>query len=71
LFNNVNSELVHLYSRLGHDILERKQTQGWGAKVIDQLALDLKAGYAYAVEFFVFTGKTICAQPTQGQRRSS
>jgi hypothetical protein len=38
----VNAELVQLYRRIGHDILQSQQTQGWGAKVIDRLALDLK-----------------------------
>ena len=31
----VNAELVQLYGRIGCDILQRQQTQGWGAKVID------------------------------------
>ena len=42
---SVNAELVQLYGRIGHDILERQQTQGWGAKVIDRLALDLKDAF--------------------------
>ena len=41
----INRELVLLYWQIGHDILERKQTQGWGAKVIDRLALDLTAAF--------------------------
>jgi predicted nuclease of restriction endonuclease-like (RecB) superfamily len=43
---SVNAELVQLYGRVGRDILERQQTQGWGAKVIDRLALDLKDAFA-------------------------
>jgi predicted nuclease of restriction endonuclease-like (RecB) superfamily len=42
---SVNAELVQLYGRVGRDILERQQTQGWGAKVIDRLALDLKDAF--------------------------
>lgn len=38
----VNRELVLLYWRIGHEILTRQQQQGWGAKVIDRLAKDLK-----------------------------
>jgi len=38
---SVNRELVLLYWHIGRDILERQQEQGWGAKVIDQLAKDL------------------------------
>lgn len=42
----VNAELVQLYGRIGRDILERQQSEGWGAKVIDRLALDLKDAFA-------------------------
>ena len=41
----VNAELVQLYGRIGHDILQRQQTLGWGAKVVDRLARDLKAAF--------------------------
>ena len=41
----VNAELVQLYGRIGRDILQRQQTQGWGAKVIDRLARDLKDAF--------------------------
>lgn len=41
----VNAELVQLYGRIGRDILQRQQTQGWGAKVIDRLARDLKNAF--------------------------
>jgi predicted nuclease of restriction endonuclease-like (RecB) superfamily len=38
----VNRELVLLYWQIGHEILLRQQQQGWGAKVIDRLARDLR-----------------------------
>lgn len=38
----VNSELVLLYWQIGREILDRQKRQGWGAKVIDQLAADLR-----------------------------
>jgi len=41
----VNAELVQLYSHIGQDIVQRQQAQGWGAKVIDRLARDLKDGF--------------------------
>lgn len=41
----VNSELVRLYWRIGKEILERQESQGWGTKVIDQLARDLKSEF--------------------------
>ena len=39
---SVNRELVLLYWSIGRDILARQKDQGWGAKVIDQLADDLR-----------------------------
>jgi predicted nuclease of restriction endonuclease-like (RecB) superfamily len=41
----VNTELVQLYGRIGRDILQRQEAQGWGAKVIDRLARDLKDAF--------------------------
>jgi len=41
----VNAELVQLYGRIGRDILQRQQVQGWGAKVIARLAQDLKDAF--------------------------
>lgn len=38
----VNRELVVLYWQIGKAILARQQQQGWGAKVIEKLAKDLK-----------------------------
>jgi predicted nuclease of restriction endonuclease-like (RecB) superfamily len=42
---SVNRELVLLYWNIGRDILERQQAQGWGAKIVDQLAKDLTAAF--------------------------
>ena len=41
----VNRELVMLYWHIGRDILARQQAQGWGAKVISRLAVDLTAAF--------------------------
>ncbi|WP_256377412.1 DUF1016 N-terminal domain-containing protein [Oerskovia sp. KBS0722] len=38
----VNSEVLRLYWSVGHEILERQQVAGWGSKVIDRLAADLR-----------------------------
>lgn len=38
----VNQELIILYWQIGQEILTRQQQEGWGAKVIDRLAKDLK-----------------------------
>ena len=39
---SVNRELILLYWNIGQRILEQQQRQGWGAKVVQQLAADLR-----------------------------
>jgi predicted nuclease of restriction endonuclease-like (RecB) superfamily len=41
----VSRELVLLYWQIGRDIAQRQQAQGWGAKVIDRLARDLRSAF--------------------------
>ena len=41
----VNRELVLLYWQIGRDILARQAEQGWGAKVIERLAQDLRSAF--------------------------
>jgi predicted nuclease of restriction endonuclease-like (RecB) superfamily len=41
----VNRELVYLYWQMGRDILQRQVAQGWGSKVIERLAQDLRAAF--------------------------
>lgn len=41
----VNRELVALYWQIGRDILNRQSLQGWGAKVVDRLAHDLRSAF--------------------------
>lgn len=41
----VNTELVTLYWQLGDTILRRQQAEGWGTRVIDRLAYDLRAAF--------------------------
>ena len=38
----VNQEMITLYWEIGQDILNRQQQEGYGTKVVDQLAKDLK-----------------------------
>ncbi len=42
---SVNRELVLLYWPIGRNILKRQQQRGWGAKVIDNLAVDLETAF--------------------------
>lgn len=41
----VNRELVLLYGHIGRDILTRQAEAGWGAKVIERLAHDLRRAF--------------------------
>ena len=40
-----NAEQICLYHEIGRDILERQNREGWGARVIDRLASDLRAAF--------------------------
>src|SRR5687768_9596638 len=40
-----NSEQIQLYHEIGKEILARQSQHGWGAKVIDRLAADLRAAF--------------------------
>lgn len=41
----VNRELVLLYWQIGRDILTRQEREGWGAKVSERLAQDLRSAF--------------------------
>ena len=41
----VNAELTKLYWQIGKSILEKQAELGWGTKVVDQLAKDLKKAF--------------------------
>lgn len=41
----VNAELVLLYHRICGEIQQRREAHGWGAKVIERLARDLKDAF--------------------------
>lgn len=40
-----NKEQIHLYHDIGHEILDRQSQQGWGAKVIERLSMDLREAF--------------------------
>ena len=42
---SANSALVTLYWGIGFSILDKQNTEGWGAKVIDRLSYDLKEAF--------------------------
>src|ERR1700754_4015508 len=41
----VNRELVLLYWSIGSEILERQKLRGWGTKVLERLAADMKVAF--------------------------
>jgi predicted nuclease of restriction endonuclease-like (RecB) superfamily len=41
----VNEELIGLYWRIGSEILEREEAEGWGAKVVSTLSRDLRSAF--------------------------
>jgi predicted nuclease of restriction endonuclease-like (RecB) superfamily len=41
----VNKQMLVLYWRIGKIILEQQQSQGWGTKVVDRLATDLRKAF--------------------------
>lgn len=41
----VNSELVSLYWQIGCEILDRQAENGWGSKIVERLAHDLRAAF--------------------------
>ncbi|MGH9631451.1 MAG: PDDEXK nuclease domain-containing protein, partial [Bryobacteraceae bacterium] len=41
----VNRQLILLYWRIGREILQRQATEGWGSKVVERLAKDLRTEF--------------------------
>ncbi|HEX8331143.1 MAG TPA: PDDEXK nuclease domain-containing protein [Segetibacter sp.] len=41
----VNKQMLVLYWRIGKIILEQQESQGWGTKVVDRLAIDLRKAF--------------------------
>ena len=41
----VNSEQTLLYWDIGHDTLEKQESEAWGAKVVERMSADLKAAF--------------------------
>ena len=43
---SVNRELILLYWDIGRQVLDRQKCEGWGAKIIDRIAVDLKREFS-------------------------
>lgn len=53
VLRQANSELITLYWQIGKAIATAQENQGWGAKVVDNLAFDLKSSYPDSKGFSV------------------
>jgi len=42
---SLSRDVVWLYWQIGHEVRQRQAQHGWGAKVVDRLAADLKAAF--------------------------
>lgn len=50
---SVNAQLLQVYWEIGKVILEQQKNEGWGAKIIDRLATDLKVEFPDETGFSV------------------
>lgn len=67
----VNTGLLRLYWQIGRDIIDRQAEQGWGSKVVERLAHDLREAFP---DLGGFSGRTSCTcahSPRRGQRMQS
>ncbi|QNE16449.1 DUF1016 domain-containing protein [Pseudarthrobacter sp. NBSH8] len=46
-----NQEMLRSYLAIGRDILERQSLEGWGARIVDRLSVDLKRQFPDATGF--------------------
>lgn len=53
---NANSSMICLYWNIGKAILQKQEEEGWGAKVIDRMAKDLKDAFP---DMFGFSPRNI------------
>lgn len=64
-----NVELLRLYWSIGRDILDRQGQAGWGSKVIDRLAADLRAAFpeyrGFSVRNLHYMRAVAAAWPTE------
>lgn len=66
-----NTELLRLYWAIGRDILDRQGQAGWGSKVIDRLATDLRAAFpdyrGFSVRNLHYMRAVAAAWPTESE----
>lgn len=65
-----NSELLWLYWSVGRDILQRQDQAGWGSRVIDRLATDLRKESWTSAAVGGATSVTCGRWPSRGRKTS-
>jgi len=65
----VNAELISMYWRIGALILERQAAQGWGARVVERLAADLRPVSPAPAGSVAGTCTTCGPSPRHGTRK--
>lgn len=66
-----NTEVLRLYWSIGHDILERQRTAGWGAKIVTRLAADLQREFPEQRGWSPSNLKNMRRSPRSGRRSRS
>ena len=61
-----NAAMVLLYWDIGRMILDRQEREGWGAKIIDRLAADLREAFPDMKGFSPATSNTCALSPPSG-----
>lgn len=65
-----NAEMIRLYWSIGQDIMERRDRQGWGSKVIQRLSVDLQREFpgrhGFSVSNLNYMRAMVAAWPTAG-----
>lgn len=59
----VNREGILLYWQIGREILQRQREEGWGAKIIDRLARDLRLEFPQMTGSHRATSSTCVRSP--------
>ena len=63
----VNQELILLYWSIGRDILARQDAEGWGARIVDRLAADLRRDFPEMTGLSPATSSTCEPSPLLGR----
>jgi predicted nuclease of restriction endonuclease-like (RecB) superfamily len=57
----VNNEILLVYWEIGYTILQQQKEEGWGTKVIDRLAADLKTEFPDMKGLLLNPGLILCS----------